>query len=54
MIICSKCILEESFLFNINVNTSLKFLWALEGLSKGTQALGHSEGAWALEWYSGT
>ena len=43
MIIYIKRISEICFLFNVNVNTSLKFLGALGGLSEGTWALGHSE-----------
>ena len=43
MIICLKGISEECFSFNVNVNASLKFLWALGGLSQGT-TLEHSEG----------
>ena len=38
-----KCISEECFLFNLNDNSILKLLWALRGLSEGTQALGHSD-----------
>ena len=41
-------------MFNVNVNASLKFLWALEGLLDGTQALRHSEGTWALRGHLGT
>ena len=49
MIICLKCISqEECFSFNVNVNTSLKFLGALGGLSEGTQALGYSDGTCGL------
>ena len=48
IIICLKRISEECFSFNVNVNTSLKFLWALRALSEGNQALGHSEDTWAL------
>ena len=47
MAVCLKGISEECFLFNVNVNTSLKFLWALGGLSEGTEALGHLKGAWS-------
>ena len=39
--ICLKGTLEECLLFSGNVNT--KFLSALGGLLKGTQALGHSD-----------
>ena len=42
MIICLKDILEERFSFNVNVNVSLKFFWAVGGLSGGNQAVGHS------------
>ena len=48
MIICLKGISEECFSFSGNVNASLKFLWALRGLSQGTQILGYSKGIWAL------
>ena len=48
MIICLKGISEECFSFSGNVNASLKFLWALRGLSEGTQILGYSKGIWAL------
>ena len=41
MIICLKGISEKCFLFNVNVNASLKFPWALEGLSEYIQTLGH-------------
>lgn len=44
MIICLKQISEEGFLFNVNVNTSLKFLWASGVLSEGNQELGHLKG----------
>ena len=44
MNICWKGISEECFSFNVCVNASLKLLWALAGLSKGTSALGHSKG----------
>ena len=40
------------FFFSVHVNASLKFLWALWGLSEGTQALGHSEDTWALGGHS--
>ena len=49
MIICLKRISEECFLFNVNVTTSLKFLWTLEGLSEGNQGLEYSESIWALK-----
>ena len=49
MIICLKDISEECFLFNGNVNGSLKFLGALGGLSEDTQALEHPERTWILE-----
>lgn len=58
MIICLKDVSEERFSFSVNVNSSLKFLcslkflWALIRLSDGTQALGHSEGTWALGGHS--
>ena len=38
----------ECFLFSVNAKASLKFLWALGGLSGSTQTLGHSEGTQAL------
>ena len=38
MIIRLKCIAEKCFLFNVNVSTNLKLLWALGGHSKSTQA----------------
>ena len=47
------CILKEHFKvifsFSANVNTSLKFLWAIKKLSEGAQALGHSESTRALK-----
>ena len=54
MIICLKVISEKCFSFIVNVNTSLKLLWALGGLSEGNQALGHSEGTWAPGHSEGT
>ena len=54
MIICLKRISEKCILFNVNVNTSLKLLWALRGLSEGNQALEHWESACALIRYLGT
>ena len=42
------------FSFNVNINASLKFLWAIEGLLEGTQALGHSEGIRKVLGHSGT
>ena len=48
MINCLKDISEECFLFNVNDNTILKFLWALTRLSVGTEGLRHKEGTWAL------
>ena len=48
MIICLKGISEECFLLNVNVNTSLKCLWGLRGLSEGIQSLAHSEGTQAF------
>ena len=53
MVICLKGISEECFSFNFNVNASLKFFWALGGLSEGTQALGHLR-TWAHEAHSDT
>ena len=53
MIIHLKCIAEKCFLFNINVNTNLKLLWALGGLSEGNQGLGHRESTWTLRWRLG-
>ena len=47
MIICLKATSEEYFWFSNNVKSSLKFLLTLRGLSKGTQALEHSEETWA-------
>ena len=44
MIICLKSISEKCFLFNVNVNASLMFFWALGGLLEDTQTLGQSEG----------
>ena len=52
MIICLKVISKKCFSFIVNVNTSLKLLWALGGLSEGNQALGHSESTWALRGHS--
>ena len=54
MIICLKAISEEYFWFNNNVKSSLKFLLTLRGLSKGTQALEHSEETWAPGHSQGT
>ena len=48
MINCLKDISEECFLFNVNDNTILKFLWALTRLSVSTEALRYKEGTWAL------
>ena len=47
LIFSLKRISEKCFLFNFNVNTSLKLLWAIRGLSESNQVLGHSEGTWA-------
>ena len=41
MIICLKEISGECFSFTGSVNATLKFLWALGGLSEGTQVLRH-------------
>ena len=49
-----KGISEVCFSFNVNVSTSLKFLWSLDGLSKGPQAFGHSEDTWTLGDSKGT
>ena len=49
MLIWLKDISEECFSLNVNVNASLKFLYALGELLKRTQALGHSVGAWTPE-----
>ena len=54
MIICLKCISEECFSFNVNVNASLKFLKALGWLLLYTHALGHSEVTWTLAHWEGT
>ena len=54
MIISLKDISEKCFSLNVSVNASIKLLWVLGGLLKGTQALGHSEGIWTLERHSGT
>ena len=54
IIICLKGIPEECVLFNVNIDASLKFPWALKGLSEGTQALKHSEDTWALGGHSST
>ena len=54
MIIYLKRILEKCFSFSVNVNTSLKLLLALGGLSEGNQAFGHSEGTWVLRGHLGT
>ena len=48
MIVCLKCISEECFSFNVNVNASLKFLKARGWLSQDTHALGHLEVTWTL------
>ena len=48
MINCLKDISEGCFLFNVNDNTILKFLWALTRLSVSTEALRYKEGTWAL------
>ena len=48
MFICLKDISEECFLFSGNVNGSLKFLWALGGISLGTQSLVDSKSTWVL------
>ena len=44
MIISLKGISGENFLFNVNVNASLKFTCVLQGLSDATQALQYLEG----------
>ena len=54
MIIYLKRISEECFLFNLNVNASLKFLWALEGFTEATQELKHSAGTRRDLSHSGT
>ena len=54
MIVCLKHIWKECFLFNDNFNASLKFFWALGGLSEDAQALEHSEGTCALGYLEGT
>ena len=54
MILFLKVVSEGCFSFNVNVNTSLKFLSALAGLSEGTQALWHSKSTWALGHSKGT
>ena len=54
MIICLKSISEECSLFIVNVSARLKLVWALGVLSDGTQALGNSEGIWALKEHLGT
>ena len=56
MIICLKHISEEYFLFTVNVNASLKFLWRTRMAIRhlGTQrALGYSESPWALRGHLG-
>ena len=44
MSICLKDISEKNFLFDVNVNASLKFSSALEGCSNATQAIQYSQG----------
>ena len=48
MRIYSKRISDKFLSLNVNVNTNLKILCALGGLSEGDQMLGHSESTWAL------
>ena len=48
MIIYLKDISEKYCSFSVNVNPSLKFLWALGGLSEDTQVLENSEGTGIL------
>ena len=43
MRIYSKRISDKFLSLNVNVNTNLKILCALGGLSEGDQMLGHSE-----------
>ena len=54
MIICLKGVSKECFSFNVNVNASLRFLWAFGGLSESNQTVGHSEGTWTLGHSQGT
>ena len=54
MIVCLEGISEECVLFNVNVDASLKLLWALGRFSDENQAIEDSEVTWKALGHVGT